>query len=127
MGCKVLNPDKEVWIIYGDGSFGWSISEFDTFKKFNLPVIAIIGNDACWSQMYRDQIRTLKDTTATLLKHSRYDKIVEGFGCKGILVKTESELEPALILAKKLAKNGYPVVVNVLLKKSKFREGSISL
>lgn len=25
--------------------------------RFGLPVIAVIGNDACWSQMYRDQVR----------------------------------------------------------------------
>jgi len=30
--------------------------EFDTFVRHKLPISAIIGNDACWSQIARDQI-----------------------------------------------------------------------
>ena len=48
-----------MWIIYGDGSSGYSLIEFDTYVRFGLPVIAVIGNDACWSQMYRDQVSSL--------------------------------------------------------------------
>ena len=51
-----MSPDSEVWILYGDGAFGWSLCEFDTYVRMKLPVIAVIGNDACWSQMYRDQV-----------------------------------------------------------------------
>ena len=127
MGVKSMNPSSEVWILFGDGSFGWSMCEFDTMARNKLPIIAVIGNDACWQQMYRDQIRLLKDPVATLLEYSNYHKAVEGLGCKGILVENELQLKPALLKAKEYAKQGHPVVVNVLLTKSKFREGSISL
>lgn len=30
--------------------------EFDTFVRHKLPVVAVIGNDACWSQIARDQV-----------------------------------------------------------------------
>lgn len=127
MGAKLVRPSAEVWILYGDGSVGWSLSEFDTYVRHKLPVIAVVGNDACWSQMYRDQIRLLKDPVATELAYTHYEEVAKGFGAEGILVRTNEEIAPALKKAKELAKQGKPVLVNVLIAKSTFREGSISL
>lgn len=30
--------------------------EYDTFVRHRLPISSIIGNDACWSQIARDQM-----------------------------------------------------------------------
>ncbi len=57
LGARLARPTAEVWIVFGDGACGWSLSEFDTFVRLKLPVIAVVGNDACWSQMFRDQVR----------------------------------------------------------------------
>ena len=128
LGVKSQNPEANLVMLYGDGSFGWSLCEFDTFRRFKFGLIAVIGNDSCWHQMYRDQVRILKDTTATLLgKHTRYDKVVEGFGCKGFLAQNVTQFKEAWKEATKYAKQGIPVVINALISKSKFREGSISL
>lgn len=27
--------------------------ELDTYKRHNVPVICVVGNDACWTQIYR--------------------------------------------------------------------------
>ncbi len=69
----------------------------------------------------------MKDPVATELEYTRYDKVADGFGCVGILVDKEDELENALLRAKQLAREGHPVVVNIQISKSSFREGSISL
>jgi acetolactate synthase-1/2/3 large subunit len=127
MGAHAVRPQAEVWVLFGDGSVGWSLSEFDTYVRHKIPVIAVVGNDACWSQMYRDQVRLLKDPVATELAQTRYDEVVRGFGAEGILVRSEDEVAPALQRAKALAKQGRPVLVNVFINRSQFREGSISL
>jgi hypothetical protein len=75
-----------------DDIIGWGLTEFDTYVRHGLPVIAVIGNDACWSQMYRDQIRLLKDPVATELSFTHYETVAEGFGAKGILVRKESQV-----------------------------------
>ena len=36
LGAKLCRPDSEVWIIYGDGSCGYSIAEFDTFARHKV-------------------------------------------------------------------------------------------
>merc|ERR1719461_2673488 len=127
IAAQATNPKSEVWILYGDGAFGWSLCEFDTYVRQKLPVIAVIGNDACWSQMYRDQVRVLHDSVACNLEYTHYEKVAEGFGAAGILVETEEQLIPAFKKAKEIARGGTPVCINVLLTKSSFREGSISL
>ncbi|KAJ1539261.1 hypothetical protein HK405_013077, partial [Cladochytrium tenue] len=49
IAAKVVCPEACVVVVYGDGSFGWSLSEVDTWVRQNLPIVAIIGNDAKWS------------------------------------------------------------------------------
>ena len=36
LGAKLVRPDSEVWIVYGDGSLGYSVAEFDTFTRFKV-------------------------------------------------------------------------------------------
>ncbi|XP_017163552.1 2-hydroxyacyl-CoA lyase 2 isoform X2 [Poecilia reticulata] len=33
LGAKLCRPESEVWIIYGDGSLGYSVAEYDTFTR----------------------------------------------------------------------------------------------
>ncbi|XP_057695651.1 2-hydroxyacyl-CoA lyase 2 isoform X2 [Corythoichthys intestinalis] len=33
LGAKLCRPESEVWIVYGDGSLGYSVAEFDTFTR----------------------------------------------------------------------------------------------
>ncbi|KAF4668302.1 hypothetical protein FOZ61_006704 [Perkinsus olseni] len=58
---------EPVWILWGDGSVGWSLAEFETMKRHRIPCVAIVGNDGKWNQMYRDQVRLLKDPVAAVL------------------------------------------------------------
>jgi hypothetical protein len=36
-----------VWLLWGDGSAGYSIMEYDTFVRHGISVIGVIGNDRC--------------------------------------------------------------------------------
>ncbi|XP_048726939.2 2-hydroxyacyl-CoA lyase 2-like isoform X2 [Ostrea edulis] len=42
LGAKLCRPDSDVWIIYGDGSLGYSVAEIDTFTRHKIPVIAML-------------------------------------------------------------------------------------
>ncbi|MCX4242005.1 thiamine pyrophosphate-binding protein [Paraliomyxa miuraensis] len=127
LGAKLCRPDAEVWILYGDGSAGYSIAEFDTFVRHGLPVIAVVGNDASWQQIARDQVVLLDDDVGTVLARSDYHRVVEGFGAKGFVVEREEDLTAVLAQAKEAAASGIPVLVNAHIGKSEFRKGSISM
>ncbi len=127
LGAKLCRPDATVWIIYGDGSAGYSLAEFDTFARHNLPVIALVGNDAGWTQIAREQVEILKDDVATVLAHTDYHRVAEGFGGTGILLTDPVLIPEALNFAREAATSGHPVLINAILGKTDFRKGSISM
>jgi len=127
IGAKSSFPEKEVWVFYGDGASAYSLAEFDTLCRHKLPVIAIIGNDASWQQIAREQKKMLGSNIGTELSFSAYEKVAEGYGGKGYYVDNHDSLYETLKQAKEDAKLGYPVLVNVKLSKSDFRKGSISV
>ncbi|MCU0803517.1 MAG: thiamine pyrophosphate-binding protein [Burkholderiales bacterium] len=127
IGAAMARPESEVWIVYGDGASGYGLVEFDTFVRHGIPVIAVVGNDACWTQIAREQVKMLKDDVSTVLARTDYHRVAEGFGAAGIVVKSNAEVPAALQRAREIARAGKPVLVNVWLDKTEFREGSISM
>ena len=127
IGAKSSFPKKEVWVFYGDGASAYSLAEFDTLCRHKLPVIAIIGNDASWQQIAREQKQMLGSNIGTELTFNAYEKVVEGYGGKGYYVENHNTLDETLKRAKEDAKLGYPVLVNIKISKSDFRKGSISV
>ena len=127
LGAKSAYKSKEVWIIYGDGACAFSLAEFDTYVRHKLPVIAIVGNDASWQQIAREQVDMLGSPIGTNLLNTAYHQVAIGYGGKGYAVDDPSELKSVLIQAKEDAKNGFPVLVNVRIGKTDFRKGSISV
>ncbi|XP_043532820.1 2-hydroxyacyl-CoA lyase 2 [Chiloscyllium plagiosum] len=129
LGAKLCRPESEVWIVYGDGSLGYSIAEFDTFKRHKTPVIALVGNDAGWSQISREQVPLLGSNVACGLAYTDYHTVAEGYGGKGFLLNRENEdqMDNIIRAAQGECRNGNPTLINVLIGKSNFREGSISV
>ena len=127
LGAALSRPDAEVWIIFGDGACGYSLAEFDTFVRHGVPVIAVVGNDAGWTQIAREQVKVLGDDVGAVLARTAYHAVAAGFGAEGILVKTNADVPDALARARAAAKEGKPVLINAWLDRTAFREGSISM
>jgi len=127
LGAALARPEAEVWVLFGDGAFGYAIPELDTFVRNRIPVIGVVGNDASWSQIAREQVKLLKDDVGTVLGHTDYHAVAEGFGAAGLLVKQDNAVSDSLATAREIAGSGKPVVMNVWLEKSDFREGSVSM
>ncbi len=127
LGAALAFPQSSVVLLWGDGSCGYGLSELDTFVRHGLAVIAVVGNDAGWTQIAREQIDVLKDDVGTVLRRSDYHIVAEGFGATGILVSRPSQLKLALAKALSLAAEGWPVLLNLHLGKTAFRKGSISM
>lgn len=127
LGAALTRPGAEVWLIYGDGAAGYSLQEIDTFVRHGVSVIAVIGNDAGWTQIARDQVRYLKDDVGTMLRATDYHVVAEGYGGKGFLLEEENEIDAVLQDARAVAQSGRPVVINARIGRTRFREGSISM
>ena len=127
LGAATGWPDREVWIVFGDGACGFGLAEFDTFVRHRIPVIALVGNDAGWTQIAREQVKMLHDDVATVLARTDYHAVAAGFGAEGIVVRHSEEITPALRRAREIARQGRPVLVNAWLDRTAFREGSLSM
>ena len=127
LGASLVRPEAETWLIYGDGSAGYTLMEFDTFVRHNIPVIAVVGTDASWAQIAREQIDVLEDDVGTVLRRTAYHTVAEGFGGKGILVEHPDQIDDAISQAKQYAAAGHPVLLNVQIGQTDFRKGSISI
>jgi len=127
LAAGIARPQAETWLVWGDGASGYGLAEFDSFVRHGVPVIAVVGNDAAWTQIAREQVKMLGDDVATVLARSDYHRVAEGFGAAGIVVQRTAEVPEALQQARELARSGRPVLVNVWLGTTAFREGSISM
>jgi acetolactate synthase-1/2/3 large subunit len=114
MAASVAAPDKKVLMVNGDGTFGLNGFDFDTFVRFKMPVVSVIGNDRAWHQIYVGQKAQYGEgrTPATLLgDNARYDKVVEGLGGHGEFVEHPEQIHAAIARA---FDSGKPACVNVL-------------
>ncbi|GMU65937.1 MAG: acetolactate synthase I/II/III large subunit [Acidobacteriota bacterium] len=126
-GASLARRGSEVWILYGDGSLGYSLSEFDSYARHGIPVIALVGNDASWAQIARDQVPALGDDVGTRLAPTDYHLAAEGLGARGLKIERAEEIRPVFERARESAAGGWPVLINAMLAPSDFRKGSISL
>jgi len=127
LGASLCRPDHEIWILFGDGSVGYALAEFDTFVRHNIPVIAVVGNDASWAQIAREQVKMLDDDVGTVLARSDYHDVAAALGGRGVLLQHADQTAACLREARDAAGNGVPALVNTWLDRTDFREGSLSM
>ncbi|HXG35800.1 MAG TPA: thiamine pyrophosphate-binding protein, partial [Dehalococcoidia bacterium] len=115
LALQAVHPGKRLLMVNGDGTFGLNGFEFDTFVRFNMPVVSIVGNDRQWGQitvgqrmMYgRDRV------PASLLgDNARYDLVVEALGGHGEYVTEPAQIRPAI---ERALASGKPACVNVII------------
>ncbi|HEV2235641.1 MAG TPA: acetolactate synthase [Ktedonobacterales bacterium] len=112
IAAKLLHPDKQVALLYGDGAFGLNGMEFETMVRHKLPIVAVIGNDGQWAQIKHPQKALLgHSTAANLAPGIRYDRMVQALGGYGELVERPEDIRPAIARA---FASGLPACVNVL-------------
>lgn len=114
LGCKLAEPEREVYAMLGDGSFLMLHSEFITSlqerKKINLLLFDNCGfgcinnlqmtngiGNLATEFRYRDDGGELRGGLIPI----DFAKVAEGYGAKGYTVRNPEELEAALEDAKK--------------------------
>lgn len=127
LAARLCRPGAEVWLLWGDGAAGYGLVELDTFARHGLGVIAVVGNDAGWTQIAREQVEILHDDVATVLARTDYHRVAEGLGGCGLLLDEAAAAPRVFAQARAAAAGGAPVLVNALLGRTEFRKGSISM
>ena len=100
MACaaRVVEPEAPVFVVLGDGTFGFHMAEFETAVRCNLPFVAVVGTDARWNAEYNLQVRDYgpNRTFGCELLPTRYDLVVAALGGHGELVQSPDEMPGAI-------------------------------
>jgi acetolactate synthase-1/2/3 large subunit len=121
MGAKVGEPDRLVWAIDGDGCFQMTNQELATCVINNIPIkVAIINNSSLgmvrqWQTLFynsRYSNTDLNTGTDTAMVPD-FVKLAEAYGCLGIRVEKEEDVDEAIKLA--IATNDRPVVIDFIV------------
>ena len=124
--AKLLNPDKRVCLITGDGSVGFNFMEFETALRKGLPIVVVINNDLGWGMIRHSQEikigRAIPE--GTYLGRVDYHKMVEALGGAGFLVEKPEEIRPTLEAA---FASGKTACINVMTDPTVISPGSMAL
>ncbi|MFM2321106.1 MAG: hypothetical protein RL612_253 [Actinomycetota bacterium] len=123
MGAKVGQPDRLVWAIDGDGCFQMTNQELATCTINNIPIkVAIINNSSLgmvrqWQTLFYNERYSNTDlhTGTDALMVPDFVKLAEAYGCLGIRVEKEEEIDAAIKLA--IETNDRPVVIDFIVSR----------
>ena len=117
MACaaRVVEPEAPVFVVLGDGTFGFHMAEFETAVRCNLPFVAVVGTDARWNAEYNLQVRDYgpNRTFGCELLPTRYDLVVAALGGHGELVQSPDEMPGAI---ERALASGKPACINVMIE-----------
>lgn len=105
IGAKVANPDKEVYLVSGDGSIMMNCQEMATAAEIGADITTIILNNRGLG-MVRQWQRLFFGERYSGSKHEMetdFAKLAEAMNCTGIRVETIDEYKAALAKAKEIA------------------------
>ena len=113
MAAKLAHPEAKVLVFIGDGAFGFYAMEYDTCLRHNLPITAVLGNDATWGIDKTFQVAYFGRAVGTDLRHIRYDQMVQAIGGYAEHAETPAEVGPAV--GRALA-SGQPSLIDVTVR-----------
>ena len=115
IAAKMCHPGSSVFVLMGDGTAGFHLSEFETAIRHGVSFIAIIGNDSRWNAEYQIQLREYGEHRlgGCELGNTRYDQVVTALGGYGELVDKPDQLDAALSRA---IDSQLPACINVQIE-----------
>ncbi|HUJ63817.1 MAG TPA: thiamine pyrophosphate-binding protein, partial [Kofleriaceae bacterium] len=103
LGASLVRPGREVWLLWGDGSSAYTLAEFDTYVRHGVAPIAMIGNDASWMQIAREQVEILGTPLGTDLRRTDYHEVAAGYGGVGLVLHDPTRVDATLAEGKAIA------------------------
>jgi acetolactate synthase-1/2/3 large subunit len=115
IGAKVACPEKEVWVIAGDGGFQMTAAELSTIAQEQLDInIAVINNGYLgmvrqWQEFFYE-----KNYASSPILSPDFVKLADAHGIAGATVTKRAEVLPAVKAARETKG---PFLINFLVEK----------
>jgi acetolactate synthase-1/2/3 large subunit len=115
IGAKIACPEREVWVIAGDGGFQMTAAELSTIVQENINInIAVINNGYLgmvrqWQEFFYE-----KNYASSPILSPDFVKLADAHGIAGATVRKRAEVLPAIQSARELEG---PYLINFLVEK----------
>ena len=114
IGAQVAYPNRPVLCLAGDGAIGFTLAEFDTMVRHQLPIVVVVMNNHSWaaSQHFQEIVSGKTRLIGTELRDAQYHEAAAAFGCHAQRVAEIQDLGPAI---KSAFASGKPSCINVAI------------
>ncbi|CAI3951804.1 benzoylformate decarboxylase [Commensalibacter communis] len=105
VGIQLAKPDRQVFVIIGDGSANYSIQALWTAAKYNIPVIFIVLKNGTYGALrwFADVLGT-GNVAGLDVPDIHFSALAEGYGVEAFQANTCEEIKDALNKALTLGK-----------------------
>ncbi len=126
MAARLAHPDAPVVLVWGDGSVGFNGFEIEACARQGIPFLAVVGNDAAWTQIRRGQVQMYGEerAVATALGATDYAAVARALGGAGETIEPGEKLAPAI---RRGLDSALPYVINVPIGENELRAASLSV
>jgi acetolactate synthase-1/2/3 large subunit len=124
MATKHVHPEKEVVVLFGDGTFGLTGWDMETCIRFKLPFIGVVGNNSCHNQIRFGQIAKYgreRGDIGNVLGDVEFSKFALMLGGYGEEIRDPKEIGPALRRARQ---SGKTTLLNVWIDREAVAPGT---
>jgi acetolactate synthase I/II/III large subunit len=128
IGAKIVNPDRQVIGIVGDGAFLMTAMEILTATTEGAGVAYFVFYDGELSQISQGQEIPYNRKTCTILGNVRLEGIAMATGARYVPIEKNADLEAGIREALATTKKGQPVIVDVRIdysKRTRFTKGVV--
>ncbi|MFJ1252943.1 thiamine pyrophosphate-binding protein [Cupriavidus sp. CuC1] len=130
IAAGLANPEKEVLCYYGDGAFSMTAFDMESANRFNVPYIAVIGNNSAMNQIRYGQLAKYGDergNVGNLLSDVPFGKFAEMLGGYGEEVRDPAKIAGALQRAREsVQKTRKSAVINIWVDPSVYAPGTMA-
>jgi acetolactate synthase-1/2/3 large subunit len=115
IGAKIACPEKEVWVIAGDGGFQMTSAELSTVMQEHLNInIAVINNGFLGMVRQWQEFMYESNYACSPILSPDFVKLADAHGIAGATVRKRSEVLPAVEAARGSDK---PFLINFMVEK----------
>jgi acetolactate synthase-1/2/3 large subunit len=115
IGAKTACPEKDVWVIAGDGGFQMTAAELSTIVQEGLAInVAVINNGFLgmvrqWQEAFYD-----KNYSASPILSPNFVKLADAHGIAGAMINNRADVKPTVTRART---SGKPFLIDFQVEK----------
>jgi acetolactate synthase-1/2/3 large subunit len=96
IAAKLLDPQRRVVAVVGDGGFLMNVQELETAARLELPVVVLIFRDDAYGVIRWKQLTRYGRESGVAFGNPDFVALARSFGWDGVRVEAADELLPAL-------------------------------